>query len=295
MLRQLSVPYTNPMEFMKGLYQKYGLNFTKRWGVYHASIPSGIGNGWITVFVKKDIHFICCDMEFHEKMEFHSPDPVENLIDIRVRASIDCRSSFLSNEAVYQWEMDKVNAVSAFIPQHYFDHICVDQIQKKIDSIDSLPPIRQSLDKLLSFQFTQNFSSLRLEGELIRYGYQLLEYLSDPTLQIQKNKKQHQISILKSVLDEQFNAPPDLHQASRLIGMNTTDLQRLFKKYYGVTINQYCIELRMKKAIYLVLNTELPITHIIQEVGYQNRSYFNQLYKARTGLSPREHRKLSSL
>lgn len=293
MIKQITVPYTNPMKLIEGLHQNYGMSFVKNWGVYHAAIPSGLGQGWMTVFVKDDIHFIRAIMDYHEAIEFNSSDPVgqDNLIDIRIRTGGDHRSSFLSKENTYKWEMNQVNAVSAFIPKHYFNNVNIELLQERINKINYVPSVKDSIDSLLKFQYNNDYSAILLESELLKYNYNLLDYLNRPLQTNIFSERPRQIGQLKDILDEQFVAPPNLRCLSRMVGINTTDLQLLFKKVHGKTIKQYCIGLRMDKAIQLVLETNMPITRISLEVGYQNRSHFNQLYKNQIGLSPSSHRK----
>lgn len=277
-----------------GLHEKYDMQFNKKWGLYYSKLPSGLGDGWMTVFMKEDIHFIRTVMNFHETVEFSSHDPVSDLVDIRIRTGGDLKSSFLSEKRNYTWDMFQVNAVSAFVPIHYFKNQNHNDLKLKVEKVEYDHPIKTIIDKLLSFQFNNENSALNLESELLKYCYHLLDFLNKPIQSKLESEKFLQISKLRAILDEQYVNPPVINQLARQVGMNTTDLQQLFKTTYGKTIKQYSIDLKIKKAVELIVQTNLPITQVSLEVGYQNRSHFNQLYKNRIGLSPSEHRKTIS-
>ncbi|WP_242871169.1 helix-turn-helix domain-containing protein [Pseudobutyrivibrio sp. YE44] len=44
-------------------------------------------------------------------------------------------------------------------------------------------------------------------------------------------------------------------------------------------------------AAYLLTNTELPVTDISADVGYNNFSYFYKIFKKEFGMTPKEYRK----
>jgi len=54
----------------------------------------------------------------------------------------------------------------------------------------------------------------------------------------------------------------------------------------GMTIHQYVIQLRIKKALNLILNTDKSICDISLEVGYEDIHYFSRLFKKKTGYTP---------
>jgi len=63
-------------------------------------------------------------------------------------------------------------------------------------------------------------------------------------------------------------------------------INKIIYSYTGLTIKQYVIDLRIRKAINLLLTTDLSIKSISTEVGYVNTNYFSKLFKNKTGFSP---------
>lgn len=69
-------------------------------------------------------------------------------------------------------------------------------------------------------------------------------------------------------------------------------LKRRFKDATGLTIIDYVQNLRIEKAKELLETTDMPIDEIGGNVGYENLSFFRQLFRRRCGLSPANYRRL---
>jgi two-component system, response regulator YesN len=66
----------------------------------------------------------------------------------------------------------------------------------------------------------------------------------------------------------------------------------LFKKSKGVTVHQYILEVRMRKAEELLRTTKQKVSEIAERVGVANHSYFCTLFKQKHGMSPGEYQEL---
>ena len=67
-------------------------------------------------------------------------------------------------------------------------------------------------------------------------------------------------------------------------------VSRLFKRYYRMTFTE-CLQLiRLNRAANYLESTTKPVEEIIQEIGYENSSYFHRLFKQRYGVTPKQFR-----
>ena len=82
-----------------------------------------------------------------------------------------------------------------------------------------------------------------------------------------------------------------LDELSDVSGYNKYYMCRLFKKYFGMSPQDYIINLRILKAKELLRDTDISIQAISDMVGIGDLNYFYRIYKARTGLSPGAYRK----
>jgi AraC-like DNA-binding protein len=74
-------------------------------------------------------------------------------------------------------------------------------------------------------------------------------------------------------------------------GISYTSFRRLFKAHTGLAPNQYLLEMRLRKAQRLLINTTLSIQIIAGECGFENSFYFSRFFKQRTGMAPLHYRK----
>ena len=72
---------------------------------------------------------------------------------------------------------------------------------------------------------------------------------------------------------------------------SVTHLNRIFKAATGMTVSEYIANLRMTKAVELLLHTELPINKIAEKVGYSSDTYFIRLFRSKYKGSPSEYRR----
>lgn len=67
----------------------------------------------------------------------------------------------------------------------------------------------------------------------------------------------------------------------------------IFKQEMDLTLTDYIVNLRMKKAKKLMRTTTLSITEIAERVSYTDLSYFNRLFRKENGMGPREYLNLT--
>ena len=76
----------------------------------------------------------------------------------------------------------------------------------------------------------------------------------------------------------------------RLSGKSYEHLSRSMKKYKNTTISEYINGIRLNHAANLLIYTNLSITDVGLECGYNNISYFLTCFKKKYGLSPKKFR-----
>ena len=64
-----------------------------------------------------------------------------------------------------------------------------------------------------------------------------------------------------------------------------------FKKVTGTTSAAYISELRIKKSLPLIENTDLGMAEIAEKVGFDDPNYFSRVFRSVTGITPSEYRK----
>ena len=103
------------------------------------------------------------------------------------------------------------------------------------------------------------------------------------------------IGRIKSVLEYielHYQSPITLDAMAEVAGMNPKYLCRIFKTLTQQTPMDYVIFYRIEQAAHLLSNTDLPITRIALECGFNDCSYFIRMFKRLKQLTPHQYRKM---
>ena len=73
--------------------------------------------------------------------------------------------------------------------------------------------------------------------------------------------------------------------------MSRSNLMRVFRKATGQTPIEYLIRLRIQRAMAMLRNTDLNITEVALETGFNDSNYFTRQFRRVIGESPRDFRR----
>ena len=118
---------------------------------------------------------------------------------------------------------------------------------------------------------------------------QLLNYMD----KMEAGGRKYDTEIMATVLSyiEDHYKEGKLSELAEEMKGNIYWLSREIKKKSGKTYKELLQERKMKQAVYLLTSSALPVTDIIESVGYDNTSYFYRKFKEKYGMSPKEYRK----
>lgn len=91
---------------------------------------------------------------------------------------------------------------------------------------------------------------------------------------------------------ENFSGDIRMSEAARLAYMSEPTFSKYFKKASGMTFSQLVRRLRIANACRMLDRTETSVTEICAAVGYNSLANFNRQFRAETGLTPSEYRRL---
>ena len=99
------------------------------------------------------------------------------------------------------------------------------------------------------------------------------------------------ISRARLIMNENINSTVDLKQIANDLNVSYSLFRKRFKEYTGISPLQYYMQLKIKHAQDLLLNTSSSIKIIASETGFENLFYFSKIFKKITGYSPSNFRK----
>lgn len=113
---------------------------------------------------------------------------------------------------------------------------------------------------------------------------------SNLVISTQKNATK-ECTYIRNYIDIHYATPITLDILANETYLDKFYLVHVFKKQYEISPINYLIEKRIQESMNLIENTNYSISEISSIVGFNSQSYYSQIFKRKTGLSPAEHRK----
>jgi AraC-like DNA-binding protein len=98
-------------------------------------------------------------------------------------------------------------------------------------------------------------------------------------------------AFIKHYIDQHFNENITLDYLADMTHMNKYYMVHAFNKYIGYSPINYLIEKRISESKRLLENSNYSIAHIASMVGFSSQSYFSQVFKKSTQMTPNAYRK----
>lgn len=105
--------------------------------------------------------------------------------------------------------------------------------------------------------------------------------------------RSQQLSSIKTVLDyveQEYTSPITLGDLSARAGMSPNYFCRVFRQITHQTPIEYVLSYRVEQAAILLSDSDLPITAVSLNCGFNDHSYFNRVFRRLKGVSPRQYR-----
>jgi AraC family transcriptional regulator, L-arginine-responsive activator len=93
-----------------------------------------------------------------------------------------------------------------------------------------------------------------------------------------------------TLMEANIEEPLSTDEIAQLAGVSRRQLERLFKQYLGALPSRYYLELRLKRARQLLLDTNHSIVQVGLMCGFSSGSHFSTAFGALFGNTPREER-----
>ncbi len=98
----------------------------------------------------------------------------------------------------------------------------------------------------------------------------------------------------KILMDRNYSEHMDLDHIAKKVYLSKYHFLRLFKEAYGITPHKY-LTIKRVEAAKKLLSSNLPISHICREVGFESAPSFSNLFKRHTGTAPGEFRRKGAI
>lgn len=100
---------------------------------------------------------------------------------------------------------------------------------------------------------------------------------------------------IKQFIHLNYRSGLSLSEIAKALHINASYASRLFSTKYGKTITEYITQVRIEHARNLLTATDVTISNIALNVGFEDVNYFSRLFKKNMGCSPCKYRKDNSV
>lgn len=245
--------------------------------VYNGELHQTVGGRPITL--KKGELLLLNQHIEHEIKACAKEDIVINFI-IRP-AFFDFIFSFLSSE----------NIVSDFLLSSLYNNTQNGQfLYFKVTEVESIQDLIRKMINEIMHPSTFSESTIKLY-----MGLFMIELIKNSDLVERKaDASIHHFLVVESLkyIEENFKEA-SLYELADRLKQSHYSLSKTIKKATSHTFKDLLQERRLLKAKELLEGTDLPIGVIVEQVGYDNISYFYRIFKGKFGQTPKEYRELN--
>jgi transcriptional regulator GlxA family with amidase domain len=94
------------------------------------------------------------------------------------------------------------------------------------------------------------------------------------------------------LMEQNIEKPLSLEAIAQATGLSRRQIERLFKRDLNCVPKRYYLEMRLRRARELLLQTAMPIMDITAACGFQSPPHFSKCYRSQYGHPPSAERKL---
>ncbi|WP_170335555.1 GlxA family transcriptional regulator [Ruegeria arenilitoris] len=94
------------------------------------------------------------------------------------------------------------------------------------------------------------------------------------------------VSRVIAAMEEQIEEPVSPAVLADQAGISRRQIERLFKKYLGITPKQHYRKIRLREAYRLLIQSSQPIIDVALATGFETPSHFSRCFKAEFGETP---------
>ena len=158
------------------------------------------------------------------------------------------------------------------------------------------PEMIAAVKTLFEMDYSGKLRQLQIEAKALDLICHTLDQLSDMWGQPEqagaplRTRDLKRIAEVCEILDKHIADAPTIPDLARTLNWNETQLMRSFRQAVGMTVHNYLHRARMERAYELLSTTEMTITQVALETGYEYSSNFATAFRRFFELTPKQVR-----
>jgi AraC family transcriptional regulator, glycine betaine-responsive activator len=94
------------------------------------------------------------------------------------------------------------------------------------------------------------------------------------------------------LMEENIEKPLSLERIAQGTGLSRRQIERLFRRHLGCVPKRYYLEMRLRRARELLLQTAMPVMDITTSCGFKSPPHFSRCYRSQFGHPPSAERRV---
>lgn len=205
----------------------------------------------------------------------------------------------LDDFEITSWWLRKYQFKDDEIPEMNFNRVNL----IIIGSCQSLGPFEKDQIKISSLEIhhSNTVAYFLLGGLLIAFGisYGVIKKLNSRKkvlvpyhkVELAPEKTRNEFEEILAFIGLNYNNPElSLSETEKELGISGKNISILIKAKLGLSFKEYLNNLRLAEVKRLLKETNRPISEIAYEVGYNNVTHFNRVFRKYNDMSPKDYR-----
>ncbi len=127
------------------------------------------------------------------------------------------------------------------------------------------------------------------------YTEESVQQIIESLFSIDRSKRSPDwIHTIKTLLNDRWDEFVALEEISKELGLHPVTISKGFAKHTGYTLADYMRSLKIKHAVFMILNSSLSLSHIAHACGFADQSHMYRLFKAYIGFNPKALKQVGS-
>lgn len=315
------------MSFEEHIHQLLNVDFLQNCptsSIKNYILPPHIGNGSCKIIQYEcgaamalfDCHFIhnytyCIQdkdlLRLSYYLDVHSANVCSSLCTNHLSPNIFYTQvgSFEKFEITYE-RHKPVKSIHIFLsPKYYDDYLsqtvpnCSFHLKKALSLLNEtkyFPELSFVLHQIYTFQESDLASLLFYKSKLAEILALILHKTLTHKDSFPRNVRQSDLEAVQQIADyisSHVTQDVSLDSLAHMVYMSPSKLKYVFKSVYHCSIRDYRLQKRMHVAKELLHHTDLSVSDIASQFGYQTSGNFSAIFKKYTGFSPKDFRSFS--
>ena len=152
---------------------------------------------------------------------------------------------------------------------------------------DSFEKIRQTfLEKPFGYE-------LEIKAELYHFFFLLYSRVPYQRTDLAHREITRKLKLVLQFIQDHYQQTVTVQELAEICHFSEYHFMRFFKQHMNMTCIEYLNKYRLEMAARQLVQTDLSVTSIALESGFNNISYFNRVFKRKFGVTPMEYRSLT--